>query len=120
MNLHTKSIQAEKEKKDGVRVCIMRRPASDAQWDIWIPHLAPSHELLNDYHEQKIDWMEYCVRFQDEVLDKEKEYMDIVIDMSKKRTVTLLCWEETPEMCHRRLVAEACKKLDPNLKVFIR
>ena len=34
--------------------------------------------------------------------------------------ITILCVEETPEFCHRRLLADECKKYEPNLQVVHR
>ncbi len=42
--LYTKSIQAEKEAHDGVRISIMRKPRGD--YDLLIFALAPSENLL--------------------------------------------------------------------------
>jgi len=120
MPLLTKSVQEKKTKKDGVRVCIMRRPGEDVDWDIWIPALAPSHDLLTEYHQNKVNWEEFIKRFTNEVLVQHREYLQILIDLAKTRVITILCWEETPEFCHRRLVAEECQKLEPRLKVTIR
>jgi uncharacterized protein YeaO (DUF488 family) len=120
MPLFTKSIQSKKTKSDGIRVCIMRRPEDDADWDIWMPHLAPSHQLLTNYHKGNVNWNEYCRVFNQEVLIGENIYIQILIEMCKTRSITLLCWEEKPEKCHRRLVAEECMRLDPSLKVVIR
>lgn len=119
MPLKTKSVQAKLDKSDGIRVCIMRRPEAGVKWDIWMPHLAPSHQLLSDYHNKVINWREYCGRFKVEVLQKDREYLDILIDMSQKHTVTILCWEVIPDKCHRRLVAEECKKICKDLEVVI-
>ena len=57
--LKTKSIQKRKTKSDGVRICIMRRVKPHFKYDIWMPTLSPSTELLKNYHEQKIDWEIY-------------------------------------------------------------
>jgi len=119
MSLKTKSVQKPVEMSDGIRVCVMRRPDKDVVWDIWMPHLAPSHELLTQYHHKEIEWPEFCVRFEKDVIKGEREYLDILIEMSKKHLVTILCWEETPEMCHRRLIAEACSRIDSKLDVQI-
>jgi uncharacterized protein (DUF488 family) len=39
--------------------------------------------------------------------------------LSRNGTITILCVEPTPEHCHRRLVAEVCKEIDPSLEVII-
>ena len=36
-----------------------------------------------------------------------------------KENVTFLCIEEKPDFCHRRLLAEECKKYQPNLEIII-
>ena len=69
--------------------------------------LAPTEEILKDYQKKIIDWDGYVLRF-DELMNQrdihqyiEKEYSEL-----KDKNVCLLCSEATPEMCHRRLVAE--------------
>lgn len=119
MILQTKSVQDPVSVTDGVRICIMRRPNFDGAWDIWMPRLAPSEQLLTEYHEQKCTWDEFCERFKKEVLNDQSEYLDILIDICRKRKVTILCWEETSEKCHRRLVAEACVLREPQLKIIL-
>lgn len=118
MIIKTKSIQEKSTKSDGIRVCIMRRPDKDAQYDIWIPHLSPSPELLDAYHHKKIDWQTYEKRFIPEVLDKETTYLNIVLQIAKKYTVTLLCYELTPEKCHRRLTAQRLQEMSKKLHVI--
>lgn len=120
MSLYTKSIQAKKIKSDGIRICVMRRPDKDADFDIWMPHLSPSNKLLDDYQQGKIDWDGYVVRFNREVIKKETKYFKILAELANKKKITILCWEKTPEKCHRRLVAEEIKKRFPALKVVAR
>lgn len=120
MALYTKSIQRKRTKHDGIRICIMRRPDSNADYDIWMPTLAPSHELLNAYHRGEVNWDQFVVRFTKEVPKRNKKFVELLADMASKRDVTILCWEETPEMCHRRLVAEACQEVNPRLSVVLK
>jgi len=120
MALYTKSIQEKPSKKDGIRICIMRRPDSWAIYDIWMPILAPSHKLLDDAHAKKIDWDGFEKRFKKEVIIGQKKFLNLLIEISLKNTITIVCWEKTPEHCHRRLVAEACKKINKKLKVILR
>jgi uncharacterized protein YeaO (DUF488 family) len=120
MALFSKSIQAKKESSDGIRICIMRRPGEGLEWDVWMPTLSPSHELLNSYHEGTTSWEEYEVRFENEVLQPNQEYIKMVCELAHNRDITLLCWEETPEKCHRRLVLEACQKHDRDLEIVVK
>jgi len=119
MALFTKSVQEPSRPTDGIRICIMRRPGEEVEWDIWMPHLAPSSGLLNDYHAEKVNWKQFEQRFESEVLIPNNEYLRILVEIAQNRTVTILCWESTPDMCHRRLVAQACKRIAPELEVTI-
>ncbi len=120
MTLFTKSIQEKPSKKDGIRICIMRRPNSDAIYDVLMPVLAPSHELLTDIHTKKIDKPEYNRRFHKEVVSGQKKFIKFLANIALTNDVTILCWEEKPDKCHRKLVAEACKKLLPELRVVLK
>lgn len=119
MKLLTKSIQAKISKQDGIRICIMRRVKSEFKFDIWMPALAPSTKLLRAYQEEKVDWKEYEKRLTKTVLNKQQKYLDIILDILKKNSVTLLCWEETPQKCHRRLTAERLKKLNSQISLVL-
>lgn len=120
MEIQTKSVQAKPKKTDGIRICIMRRIMPEFVFDIWMPTLSPSTKLLKKYHEKESSWNEYEVLFTKEVLDTQQKYLKIVSDIAKDNNITLLCWEETPKMCHRRLVAERLQKVYPQLEVIIR
>ncbi len=120
MALFTKSVQVPASPEDGIRVCIMRRPGEDVVWDIWMPHLAPSHEVLTARHQNTMTKPEFNIWFAENVLEKERQYIDVLIEMAKKHTVTILCWEEDPVTCHRKLVADECKRIDPSLDVVIK
>jgi len=99
----------------------MRRIEKVYDFDIWLPKLAPPEELLKLYViKKKITWNEFKKRFTKEVLIKNKEYVKILILLSKKKKITLLCWEESPKKCHRRLVAEECKRINSKLNVVLR
>jgi uncharacterized protein YeaO (DUF488 family) len=117
MALFTKSVQDKAKKTDGIRVCIMRRPDAWVKYDVWMPVLAPSGKLLDDYHNKKVTWLQFEKRFAKEVTQAHPEYIEVLCAMAQKQDVTILCWEETPDMCHRRLVAQACKKMHPRLSV---
>jgi len=119
--LHTKSIQAEKKSSDGIRISIMRKPRGD--YDILIPALAPSELLLNSYHENKIDWDEYERKYLLEMHNNQnvKKILNFIIHAANFTDVTLLCWEETPEKCHRRLILELIDLMSENkIKILMK
>jgi len=70
------------------------------------PDLAPTSEMLDEYKKLKGDWQTYEKRFLD-LMEKRK------IETRMPREVIsdgcLLCSEDKPHHCHRRLVAEYLK-----------
>ncbi|MCL5010444.1 MAG: DUF488 domain-containing protein [Patescibacteria group bacterium] len=118
--LLTKSIQKTPTARDGIRICIMRRIKPEFVFDIWMPALAPSGELLKSYHDKQITWKDYERFFTKQVLNRQQKYLDILLSIAEKHVVTILCWEETPEKCHRRLVAQRIQKLNPSLTIKYR
>jgi uncharacterized protein YeaO (DUF488 family) len=95
----------------------MRRIKPEFKFDIWIPKLAPSTKLLKSYHDKIIDWKEFEKEFTREVLEKQSEYLDVIISLAEKSDATILCWEPKGENCHRILVAKKLQQLNPLLKV---
>ena len=70
---------------------------------VHLPDLAPTKEMLDAYRKEHRSWESY-----------ERQYLDLldqrrVWKQNIKRTISdgcLLCSEDKPERCHRRLVAE--------------
>ena len=70
---------------------------------VHLPDLAPTKEILDDYWKRGGDWNAYEVHFLD--LMRQRQIADSV-----SRDIVaegcLLCSEDRPHRCHRRLVAE--------------
>jgi len=68
---------------------------------------APSKELLQNYKEGKISWMEYRKQYMKIIKERE-----ILKDFTKKKLnrACLLCAEAEPDHCHRRILAEYLKR----------
>jgi uncharacterized protein YeaO (DUF488 family) len=81
---------------------------SYAPW--WAPststlRIAPTQDILDEFKKRKeMPWGEYEDRFLGLMREREIEN-ELASEEFSKRTV-LLCSEDTPEYCHRRLVAE--------------
>ena len=70
---------------------------------VHLPALAPTKQMLDAYKKQRGDWSTYETRFLDLMRARRVEQTvakGIVADGC------LLCSEDTPDHCHRRLVAE--------------
>lgn len=70
---------------------------------------APTKEILSAYQKKEISWQEYEERFLP-LIEKRKIELDFENDFSTYSKICFLCTEPTPEMCHRRLVAEYLEK----------
>jgi uncharacterized protein (DUF488 family) len=70
---------------------------------VHLPELAPTQTILDAYKKQKGGWQEY-----------ERQFLDLMKSRQIEETAPrdlldggcLLCSEEKPDLCHRRLVAE--------------
>ena len=112
LNIVSKSIVKKHSKKDGLRVCVMRRIKPEYKFDMWIPKLAPSKNLLDKYIVSKsITWREFSIKFKKQVLSKNKDLLVLLLTIAKFKPITLLCFELDDVYCHRSLIIEECKKL---------
>ncbi len=130
MTLYTKSILKEPSLDDGLRISVMRRHTLNdgitpdmridgSKYQKWMPILAPPEVLLGNYYKRGLPWEEF-----------EKEYLNYIGSLfvheqlraigrgALKSDITILCIEDTPDRCHRRLLAEECQKYEPSLKVI--
>lgn len=72
-----------------------------------ITDFAPTKDLLDKWHKQEVTWIEY-----EDVYTSILKDRDILQKYGVKQFdgACFLCSEETPEQCHRRLLAEYMKK----------
>ena len=126
--IKTRSVQSEKRQDDGLRILATRfrgRGLPASQYDVWMPALGPSEQLLKAVMGGAIEWKTFVKRYRDEL------YMDGPIDdrsetiknhgqkstlrllraLSMKQNITLLCHcVEDARECHRFLLAKEIAK----------
>lgn len=81
---------------------------------VHVPDLAPTKEILDAYKKHKGDWHLY-----------ESQFLELIRSRRIEDTVSremldggcLLCSEEKPHHCHRRLVAEYLKEKWENVEI---
>jgi uncharacterized protein YeaO (DUF488 family) len=131
MSLKTKCILSPIEESDGYRISIMNRHTlndgvtrdSRINNKMFNEHqilLSPSSKLIGDYYKRGLVFDEYKKRFLEEMNNPES--IKIIKEISEKtltKNITLLCIEEKPNFCHRKLIAELCKKYYPKLNIEI-
>ncbi len=73
---------------------------------VHVPELAPTQDILDEYKKNKGDWAVYEQKFLELMRKREIEKR---IDPALIADGCLLCSEDKPHHCHRRLVAEYLK-----------
>ena len=74
---------------------------------VHLPALAPTQQMLDEYKKQRGDWQTY-----------EKQFLELMKQRRIEETIPraaiadgcLLCTEDKPHHCHRRLVVEYLKQ----------
>jgi uncharacterized protein YeaO (DUF488 family) len=96
------------EPGDGLRVLICRfrpraLPKSKETWDVWMPDLGPSRELLAAFQEGKIGWGAYRSGYLAEMKAQAPAIADLGARVREGGTVTLLCSKscDDEKRCHR-------------------
>lgn len=129
MALFTKCIFKPRSPEDGFRISVMsRHTLNDGETpdvritpDSYDAHhvvLAPSPQLLGDYYKRGLIWNEFEKRFRAEIAHPEAlNLLRMIAELAHTQNITLLCKEEGPELCHRRILAEECNRLSPSLVV---
>lgn len=129
--LKTKCIKAPKSPEDGVRVSVMSRHTLDdgitpdpeitkRMYDDWWTALAPPDRLIGAYY-NGMPWEEFKKEFIEHLKKSSvRVHLRRLIGMARSVDVTILCIEEHPEKCHRRLIAEECERMDPGLEIEIK
>ena len=73
---------------------------------VHVPMLAPTQEMLDEYRKEKRGWEVYEKRFLELMREREIEKR---LEPGIMDGGCLLCSEDKPHQCHRRLVAEYLK-----------
>ena len=131
--LKTKSILAPKENSDGLRISIMSRHTLNdgttpdsritrLSYNLWERILAPPEDLLGDYYKRSLPWKNFEKRYLEYLRqpDIQIKVQNIAETGLGNSLITLLCVEDSPEKCHRRLLAEECKRYQPELVLDIK
>ena len=70
---------------------------------VHLPQLAPTKEILDEFKKNKGDWATYKKKFLSLLSQRQVEE---VISKDMLDRGCLLCSEESPQHCHRRLITE--------------
>ena len=126
--IKTRSVQSNSTKDDGLRILATRfrgRGMPTSKYDVWMPALGPSEQLLKAVMGGAIEWKTFAKRYRDELyLDGpidarsetiknhgQKSTLRLLRALSAKQTITLLCHcVEDAKECHRFLLKKEIER----------
>ncbi|MCW5980470.1 MAG: DUF488 family protein [Bryobacteraceae bacterium] len=127
--IRTKSVHSSIEPKtDGLRLLVARfrgRGLPKDRYDVWMPNLGPSEELLRAAQEGAITWAEFKRRYRAELFESgpiddrnrtirnrgQKFTLRLLTELGKRGTVTLMCHcPEDASQCHRHVLASVLRQ----------
>lgn len=122
--LKTKSVYSPAAENDGLRILATRfrgRRMSANLYDVWMPSLGPSEQLLKSVLAGTITWAAFTRDFKKELfLDGaidarnrtirnhgQKSTLRLIKAMAREGNVTLMCHcDEDAKQCHRHILRE--------------
>lgn len=126
--IKTRSVRSNIKKDDGLRILVSRfrgRGLATSQYDVWMPSLGPSEELLRAGQSGEIDWKTFTRRYHDELFldgpidDRsetiknhgQKSTLRLIKALGERQNITLLCHcDEDATQCHRFILAKEIAK----------
>jgi len=127
--LYTKCIFLPAERSDGTRISVMSRHTLEdgitpdpriipGIYREWRKEFSPPDKLVGDYYKRGLPWEEFERRYLIHLRLPEISFKVIALaQRAEAEHITLLCAEETPEKCHRRLLAEECLRYNHSLRL---
>jgi uncharacterized protein (DUF488 family) len=112
IRLHPGGQLAGFAKQDDLRYFLRALAACDY---VHLPQLAPTEEVLSTYRKDK-KWPLYVQRFE-ALMDERDIPRTLDPTLFKEDRTCLLCSEDTPDKCHRRLVAERLAAHWPGIEI---
>lgn len=119
-SIRTKCVKSPISADDGLRILVTRqrgRRMKRSRYDLWLPSLGPSEDLLADYG--RVSWAEFSRRYREElwtggVVDErnhttknhgQKGLLRTLRYLSRRQRITLMCHcDEDENQCHRHLL----------------
>jgi uncharacterized protein YeaO (DUF488 family) len=126
--LKTRSVWSDAGKDDGLRILTARfrgRGLPTSRYDVWMPSLGPSEQLLKAVLDRRIDWKTFTKRYREELyldgpIDErsetiknhgQKSTLRLIKALAAKQDVTLMCHcAEDATECHRFLLLKEVQR----------
>ena len=127
MPVHVVRLGSPRSPDEGLRIGTVRRPprgvpkerfAADDWYDVWLPELAPSAELVKEAQaaETDADWRSFVRKYRKEMSEPAAAHLlELLAALSHRTSFAVGCYCEDEARCHRSelrtLLGEAGAKL---------
>jgi len=126
--LKTRSVWSAPKKDDGLRILATRfrgRGLPASRYDVWMPSLGPSEQLLKAVQSGSMDWKTFAKRYREELFmdgpidDRsqtiknhgQKSALRLLRALGRSQNVTIMCHcAEDTTRCHRFLLLKAIER----------
>ncbi|MGE5344911.1 MAG: DUF488 domain-containing protein [Acidithiobacillales bacterium] len=118
MSVHVVRLGTPRRPHEGLRIGTVRRPprgvpkaefASRNFYDVWLPELAPSEELVSLALAAKDErqWRAFVKRYRAEMRRPEKgRLLDVLAALSRQTSFSVGCYCADAHRCHRSVLRE--------------
>jgi len=90
-------------------VCQQSDFAARDFYDVWLPILSPSQELLDEVRKARTDgeWFDFVKKFRREMDRPESRYvLDLLAALAHQTSISLGCYCENENQCHPSILTE--------------
>ena len=117
----------KRSKFEGTRIGTVRRPprgvpkseyASQDWYDVWLPNVAPSVELMKvgRLAQSEKDWAAFVRKYRSEMADPDKSrILDLLAALSHGANFSVGCYCENEARCHRSALRDLLAERDAKL-----
>lgn len=119
MALRVVRLGTARQRAEGLRIGVVRRPprgvrkadyARRGYYDVWLPELSPSEKWVSwALSEPWTDarWRKYARNYHRELRDpRAQRLVDLLAALARQTNISIACYCERAERCHRSLLAE--------------
>jgi uncharacterized protein YeaO (DUF488 family) len=116
MSLRVVRLGTARAAGEGLRIGTVRRPprgvprkrhAADDWYDVWLPELAPSAELVREARgaQTAAEWEAFARRYRREMAAPDKQrLLELLAALSQRTNLAVGCYCEDESRCHRSLL----------------
>jgi uncharacterized protein YeaO (DUF488 family) len=127
MSVRIVRLGSPREQGEGLRIGTVRRPprgvpkgefASRDFYDVWLPNLAPSEELLKAGRaaEDDVAWRRFVRRYESEMkIPESGRVLDLLAALSQSADFSVGCYCADEARCHRSVLRELLRRRGADL-----